>query len=86
MRSSNYLRQAKRRQSRTDVTDKIGFSGDDKAYGKDSLASLMDVSITTIERWIRAGMPIEQRGDQTHEWVFDLADVKTWHSAEFPKE
>lgn len=86
MRSSNYLRQAKRRQNRVEIGNHFGYSGDDKVCGKDSLASVMDVTITTVERWIRDGMPVEQRGDQTHEWIFDLGEVKAWHAETFPKE
>ncbi|TQV85568.1 terminase small subunit [Aliikangiella coralliicola] len=79
MRSSNYLRQAKRRQNRSEISDHPGFSPNDKVAGKDSLANIMDVSVTTVERWIRAGMPVEQRGDNLHDWVFDLSEVKNWH-------
>lgn len=86
MRSSNYLRQAKRRQNRSEINQQFGFSPDDKIVGKDSLASVMDVTITTIERWIRDGMPVEQRGDQTHDWIFDFAQVKHWYQQMFPKE
>ncbi len=86
MRSSNYLRQAKRRQNRTDVGGQFGYSPEDKVCGKDSLASIMDVTITTIERWIRDGMPVVQRGDNTHEWIFELGDVKSWHAETFPKD
>ena len=86
MRSSNYLRQAKRRQNRTEVNHQLGFSPDDKIVGKDSLASVMDVTITTIERWIRDGMPVEQRGDSTHEWMFDFSQVKQWHQEMFPRD
>ena len=81
MRSSNYLRQAKRRQTRPTENDNFGFTPNDKVLGKDSLASIMDVTITTVERWIRAEMPVEQRGDQLHDWIFDLATVKHWRSS-----
>lgn len=86
MRSSNYLRQAKRRQNRTDVGGQLGYSPEDKICGKDSLASIMDVTITTVERWIRDGMPVAQRGDHTHDWIFELGEVKSWHSEKFPKD
>lgn len=81
MRSSNYLRQAKRRQARPAENSNWGFSTNDQIVGKDSLASIMDVTITTVERWIRADMPVAQRGDQLHDWIFDLADVKQWRSS-----
>lgn len=81
MRSSNYLRQAKRRQNRSIVDDQVGCMPNDRIVGKDTLANLMDVTVTSIERWIRDGMPVEQRGDQYHEWIFDLSAVKQWHQA-----
>lgn len=81
MRSSNYLRQAKRRQNKTIVDDQVGFLPNDKIVGKETLASLMDVTITSVERWIRGGMPVEQRGDQLHDWIFDLSEVKRWHAS-----
>lgn len=82
MRSSNYLRQAKRRQNRNEASDQLGYAPNDRVAGKDSLASMLDVSITTVERWIRDGMPVEQRGDQLHDWIFNLNEVKAWRSSE----
>ncbi len=78
MRSSNYLRQAKRRHSKSIVDDTTTFSADDQIVGKDTLASIMDVTITSVERWIRDGMPVEQRGDQFKDWIFNLSQVKHW--------
>lgn len=80
MRSSNYLRQAKRRHNKSIVDDSAVFTSNDQIIGKDTLANLMDVTITSVERWIRDGMPVEQRGDQYQEWIFDLAQVKKWKS------
>jgi len=81
MRSSNYLRQAKRRQNRPNNTNQWDYTPNDKVIGKDSLASIMDVTITTVERWIRDEMPIEQRGDQLHDWIFNLSNVKAWRAS-----
>jgi hypothetical protein len=81
MRSSNYLRQAKRRHNKSIVDDSAVFTSNDQIIGKDTLASLMDVTITSVERWIRDGMPVEQRGDQYAEWVFDFSAVKEWKSS-----
>lgn len=78
MRSSNYLRQAKRRHNKSIVDDSTVFSADDQIIGKDTLSSIMDVTITSIERWIRDGMPVEQRGNQYEDWIFDLSKVKRW--------
>lgn len=82
MRNSNYLRQAKRRQNRTTHEEALSYTPKDKVVGKASLANLMDVTITSVERWIRNGMPVEQRGDPLHDWIFDLTKVKNWHLAE----
>ena len=78
MRSSNYLRQAKRRHNQSIVDDTMVFSSNDQIIGKDTLASLMGVTITSVERWIRDGMPVEQRGDQYKDWIFNLNLVKQW--------
>jgi hypothetical protein len=78
MKSSNYLRQSKRRHSKSIVGASTIITGEDKIIGKETLASLMDVTLTSIERWIRDGMPVEQQGDQLADWVFNLKEVKTW--------
>ena len=78
MRSSNYLRQAKRRHNKSVIDDSTAFSADDQIIGKDTLSSIMDVTITSIERWIRDGMPVKQRGNQYEDWIFDLSAVKRW--------
>jgi len=78
VRSSNYLRQSKRRHGKSMVDTSIMVNGDDKIVGKDTLASLMDVTLTSIERWIREGMPVEQQGNQLSDWIFNLNEVKIW--------
>jgi len=78
MRSSNFLRQAKRRHTKAVSDDANIFSSDDQIVGKDTLASIMDVTITSVERWIRDGMPVVQRGDKLQEWIFDMNQVKQW--------
>jgi len=82
MRSSNYLRQAKRRHNKTIVDDSQVYGSDDQIIGKDTLASMMDVTLTCIERWIREGMPVEQRGDHVTDWIFDLSEVKSWKATQ----
>jgi len=78
MRSSNYLRQAKRRHNKVIVDGSKIYTSDDQIVGKDTLASMMDVTLTNVERWIRDGMPVEQRGDQLNDWIFDLSEVRLW--------
>ncbi len=81
MRNSNYLRQGKRRQNKTFSDSEVGFMPNDKIVGKETLANLLDVSVTNIECWIRDGMPIEQRGDDLHDWIFNLTEVKSWQTS-----
>lgn len=83
MRNSNYLRQGKRRHNKSIVDDSAVFTSNDQIIGKDTLASLMDVTITSVERWIRDSMPVEQRGDQYKEWIFNLTAVKQWKADKF---
>ena len=83
MRSSNYLRQAKRRQNRSPEATPTLYSPTDQVAGKESLANVLDVSVTSIERWIRDDMPVEQRGDLLHEWIFQLDKVKLWRLDKF---
>ena len=60
MRTSNYLRQGKRRQNRAQSEQQIDYASSDQVAGKDSLASLLDVSVTMVEHWIREGLPVVQ--------------------------
>jgi phage terminase Nu1 subunit (DNA packaging protein) len=45
---------------------------------RSGLAEHMNVSLPTIDRWVKDGMPVVQRGARGIEWVFDLADVISW--------
>jgi len=83
MKSSNYLRRGKRKHHRSIIDDSSHFSNKDQIAGKDTLASIMDVTVTSVERWIRDGMPVEQRGNQTQDWIFNLNQVKKWKVKSF---
>lgn len=48
---------------------------------KAQLAEFFDVSIPTIDAWIRKGMPVVERGSRTAPWVFDLLAVTLWKFA-----
>lgn len=48
---------------------------------KAELAEFFNVSIPTIDAWIRKGMPVVQRGAKTVPWVFDLLAVTLWKFA-----
>lgn len=47
---------------------------------RSGLAEHMAVSLPTIDRWVKDGMPVVQRGARGIEWVFDLADVISWYA------
>lgn len=47
---------------------------------RSGLAEHMGVSLPTIDRWVKDGMPVVQRGARGIEWVFDLADVISWYA------
>lgn len=41
----------------------------------------MGVSLPTVDRWIREGCPIKQRGGKGIVWTFSLPDVVAWWGA-----
>ena len=45
---------------------------------KARLAVLVGKSLTTIDSWIRRGMPYEKKGDKSCEWQFKTSDVLDW--------
>jgi phage terminase Nu1 subunit (DNA packaging protein) len=38
----------------------------------------MGISLPTVDRWVKEGMPVEQRGQRGVQAVYDLADVIRW--------
>lgn len=42
------------------------------------LADHMGISLPTVDRWVKEGMPVEQRGQRGVQAVYDLADVIRW--------
>lgn len=42
------------------------------------LAAALDVSLPTIDRWRKDGMPVVTRGSKGIEWAFCLKDVIAW--------
>lgn len=42
------------------------------------LAEHMGISLPTVDRWVKEGMPVVQRGSRGVEWVFDLSEVIRW--------
>ncbi len=45
---------------------------------KNELAKRLRVSLTTIDTWIRKGLPIEKKGERGRGYVFDLRKVERW--------
>jgi hypothetical protein len=45
--------------------------------GKEALAEEFDVSVTTVERWIREGVPCEN-SPSSSEWLFHRGRVSRW--------
>lgn len=45
---------------------------------RSGIAEAMGVSLPTIDRWVKEGCPVVQRGGRGVEWVFDSADVIRW--------
>ncbi|CAG2144468.1 hypothetical protein LMG31506_03012 [Cupriavidus yeoncheonensis] len=47
---------------------------------RSGLAEHVGVSLPTVDRWVKEGMPVLQRGGRGVEWSFDLADVIRWYA------
>lgn len=45
---------------------------------RQELSEAMGVSLPTVDRWIRDGCPVKQRGAKGIPWEFDLAAVVGW--------
>lgn len=48
---------------------------------RQGIADAMGVQTTTIDRWLREGCPVKQRGRKGVPWEFSLPDVVTWWGA-----
>jgi phage terminase Nu1 subunit (DNA packaging protein) len=45
---------------------------------RQDLAAAMGVSLPTVDRWVRDGCPVKQRGRKGIAWEFVLGDVIAW--------
>lgn len=45
---------------------------------RQELSQAMGISLPTVDRWIRDGCPVKQRGAKGVAWEFNLPDVVTW--------
>lgn len=62
------------------MSDPVSLSavGRLRKANKAEVAEFFDVSIPSVEGWLRRGCPVVQRGSRTIPWVFDLLDVAKW--------
>lgn len=49
-----------------------------RAANKAILSQFFDVSLPTIDSWVKKGMPVVQRGSRSVPWVFDLLECAQW--------
>lgn len=42
------------------------------------LASLYEVSLPTVDTWVRKGCPVVERGSKGNPWKFSSADIFDW--------
>ena len=48
---------------------------------KAEIATLFEVELTTVDRWIRKGCPVVQNGSRGVAWELDIIDVARWKFA-----
>ncbi len=81
MKSSNYLRQAKRRNQHRYESETAPHPWQDRVIGKYQLSLLLDLNRAQLDAWIKEGMPVVESGGLNKEWIFDLVAVKSWAHA-----
>lgn len=52
--------------------------GRGQKVNRGQLADVFGMSLPTVDAWLRAGCPFDQRGASGKEWIFDTADVARW--------
>jgi terminase small subunit / prophage DNA-packing protein len=52
--------------------------GAGQKVNRKQLAGVFGISLPTVDAWLRAGCPFDQRGAAGKEWIFDTADVMRW--------
>lgn len=61
------------------MTAEIRNIGNDARHGnKNDAAQFFDVSLPTVEAWIRKGMPVVQPGGRGVSWIIDLRAAAEW--------
>jgi phage terminase Nu1 subunit (DNA packaging protein) len=49
-----------------------------KYLNKQETAEAFEVSLPTLNGWVRGGCPVAQRGGITKPWKFDIVALATW--------
>ena len=49
-----------------------------KLVNRAELATLFEVSLPTVDAWVRKGCPVVERGGRGREWKFHFAEVFNW--------
>ena len=49
-----------------------------KNVTRQEIADVFGVSHTTVDSWIKRGMPVKQRGSRGKPWVINTAEVSEW--------
>lgn len=59
-------------------TESQRIGGGTRCANKAGCAEFFDVSIPTVDAWIRRGMPVVQKGSKSVAWQIDLLAVAQW--------
>jgi len=49
-----------------------------KIVNRSQLASILNRNVSTIDNWVRRGMPYTRKGAKGSQWFFNLTDVISW--------
>lgn len=60
--------------------------GQGQKVNRSQLADVFGISLPTVDAWVRAGCPFDQRGGAGKEWAFDTADVARWREKRAAEE
>ena len=60
--------------------------GNGKKVNRAELAETFGISLPTVDAWVRAGCPFDQRGGTGKSWSFDTADVNRWREVRAAQE
>lgn len=56
----------------------MSFKGKGMEVSRSGLAEYAGVALTTVDRWVKDGCPVVQRGGRGVEWKFNTAEVRLW--------